>query len=69
LPEASGDDLKRITENTRVIAVRMPNDDTADHNKDYRVSPAEIEKKTGLRFFTNLPPKIKNALRKKKDAE
>ena len=67
LPEASGDDLARITQDTRVIAVKMPNDDTADRNKDYRVSPAEIEKKTGLRFFTNLSPKVAMALRRKKD--
>jgi endonuclease G, mitochondrial len=69
LPEASGDDLARITRDTRVIAVEMPNDATANRNKDYRVSPAEIERKTGLCFFTNLSPKIAIALRKKKDTK
>lgn len=69
LPDRSGDDLARIDAATRVIAVDMPNVAgirTADW-KTYRVSVASIEAKTGLRFFTNLPVRVQNALKAKVD--
>lgn len=69
LPNASGNDLNRITASTRVIAVKMPNISTVSGHawREYRVSPATIEAATGLKFFTALPTATANALRTKVD--
>lgn len=60
------DDLNRIGPNTQVIAVYMPNQQaTAERSwQSYRVSVNELEQRTGLRFFTNLPTDIQAALKK-----
>ncbi|MEZ0483671.1 DNA/RNA non-specific endonuclease [Fibrella aquatica] len=60
------DDLNRIGPNTQVIAVYMPNQQaTAERRwESYRLSVNELEKRTGLRFFTNLPADIQVALKK-----
>jgi len=57
-------DLSRITPETRVIAVDMPNNQTAD-NKDwweYRVSVDAIEATTGLDFFQPLADEIEETI-------
>ena len=71
IPEASGDDKTRIDANTRVICVKMPNISTVSGHawREYRVTPAEIETATGLKFFTALPRSVASALRRKVDAE
>ncbi len=57
------------TKNTRVIAVWMPNDDTVTEDwPHYRVSVAEIEKKTGLKFFPLVPKEVSEVLKEKPDA-
>ncbi len=60
-------DLERINRDTQVIAVDMPNRQGIrnDNWEDYRVSVADIERATGHRFFTNLPPEVQAALREK----
>jgi DNA/RNA endonuclease G (NUC1) len=67
-----GQRLADIDEHTRVMAVVVPNSDAevelADGFARYLTSPREIERRTGLRFFTNLPEPVANALRNKIDA-
>ena len=53
---------------SRVIAVWMPNDNTVtDEWPKYRVSVAEVEKKTGLKFFLLVPEDIAKELKEKVD--
>ena len=53
---------------SRVIAVWMPNDNTVtDDWPKYRVSVAEVEKKTGLKFFPLVPEDIAKELKEKVD--
>ncbi|MEC3879845.1 DNA/RNA non-specific endonuclease [Parapedobacter sp. 10938] len=50
------DDLARVTTQTKIIAVDMPNtNDVADDWKAYRVSVDDIEQQTGYDLFTSLP--------------
>lgn len=56
------------TKNSRAIAVWMPNDDTVtDDWADYRVSVAEVEKKTKLKFFPLVPDEVAEAIKEKPD--
>jgi endonuclease G len=69
LPEG-GNDLSRIDENTRVIAVDMPNTQgiEADPWQNYIVTVNDLEKSTGYHFFTALPQNTQSALKAKRDA-
>lgn len=69
LPEKSGDDLARVTQDTRVVAVRMPNISTISRQdwRRYKVSVAEIEEATGLKFFSALSPDVAEKLRNRVD--
>jgi endonuclease G len=59
---------QKITENTQIIAVRMPNFNPLKKNwRDYRVSVDEIEQNTGLDFLTNIPKNIQDKLEGKVD--
>jgi endonuclease G, mitochondrial len=71
LPDANGDDRTRVNANTRVVAVKMPNISTVSGRpwREYRVSPAEIEAMTGLKFFTTLPSDVASMLRSKIDTK
>ena len=53
-------DLQRINENTRIIAVNIPNQNSvgADSWKKYRVSVDELEILTGFDFLSNVPADI-----------
>ncbi|HBW57795.1 MAG TPA: nuclease, partial [Oscillatoriales bacterium UBA8482] len=54
---------QKITENTGIIAVRMPNSNSfKKHWRDYQVSVDEIEKNTGLDFLTNIPKTVQDKL-------
>lgn len=66
-----GQGLKDVTKNTRVIAVDMPNIDGIrdDDWRKYRVSVAELERRTGLKFFTAVPEEVRKALIEKIDTE
>ncbi|HEY2584741.1 MAG TPA: DNA/RNA non-specific endonuclease [Tepidisphaeraceae bacterium] len=67
--EGPGDDLSRISMGTRVIAVDVPNDNDSvgEEWAQFRTSPAQIEQKTGLHFFTSVRPDIAAALRQRVD--
>lgn len=65
------DDLKRINENTRVIAISMPNEEdvrTQDW-QEFRTTVAAIEKDTGYKLLSNLPANVQKALKSKVDKE
>jgi endonuclease G len=50
--------------NTRVIAILMPNDQTVGNEwAKYRVATRVIEKRTGLRFFRDVPEEVAEAMR------
>jgi endonuclease G, mitochondrial len=53
-------DVTRVAPSTRVIAVKMPNDQTVnEHPWDaYRVSVDEIEALTGFDFLSNVEPSV-----------
>jgi endonuclease G len=62
-------DISRITADTTVLAVRIPNglkDKLGDWDQ-YRVTVASIEAATGYHFFGNLSPDIQNALKSRID--
>ncbi|RZM29228.1 MAG: DNA/RNA non-specific endonuclease [Pedobacter sp.] len=62
-------DLSRVTENTRVIAVNTPNINTVDADwKKYRVTVRDIEKLTGYNFLSALSQSVQDAVETKKDA-
>ena len=65
-----GDDLKRITPETRVIAVDMPNVQSVNEHSwtYYRTSVHAIEQATGYDFFNKIPKKIQAALEAKVDS-
>ena len=65
----SADDLSKINANTRVISVDMPNDQSAvgEEWASFRISPADIERKTGYRFFDRVQPDIAEILRQSID--
>lgn len=56
-----------IDENTRVIAVMIPNDSQVANSEwqDYQVSVDEIERKTGYDFLSNLSKKVQNKIESK----
>jgi endonuclease G, mitochondrial len=64
LPDGD-DDLRRIGPNTEVVAVYMPNQQGASAMRwqAYRLSVNELEQKTRLRFFTNLPQDVQGVLK------
>lgn len=52
----------------RLIAVWMPNDNSVtDEWPKFRVSAAEVEKKTGLKFFPLIPDEVARGLKEKAD--
>ena len=69
LPEGSND-LKRIDENTRVIAVNMPNKlgVSKDPWQKYIVTVRDIEKATKFNFLSNIPQDIQDVLETRKDS-
>ena len=62
-------DVSAINQNTRVIAVDMPNVSGIKEKNwhDYRTTVRQIEQKTGYNFFSNLPQNLQNALETKAD--
>ena len=62
-------DPASITPDARVLAVDMPNDQTSvgEEWAQYRTTPADIERRTGLRFFDRLRPDVADALRNRVD--
>ena len=63
-------DVDRITKNTRVIAVIMPNRQDIGIStpwRNFRSNVRQIEANTGLNFFTNVRPQLRQILKIKKD--
>ena len=65
----AGGSLSDINENTRVIAVDMPDiDGIRDDNwRKYRTSVRTIEQKTGYIFFDKLSPELQDTLKNRVD--
>ncbi|HEX4124626.1 MAG TPA: DNA/RNA non-specific endonuclease [Tepidisphaeraceae bacterium] len=63
-PSSDGNDLAHITPASRVIAVWMPNDQekVGEEWDSFRTTPAVIEAKTGLHFFSKLAPAVASGL-------
>ncbi|GAB4017042.1 DNA/RNA non-specific endonuclease [Spirosoma koreense] len=63
LPVVS-DDISRINAQTRVIAVWMPNANTAGEGTwgSYRVSVDEVEKRTGYDLLSNVPESVQGGI-------
>ena len=68
LPNGS-DDLQRINEQTRVIAVNIPNDQKVGFSSwgTFRVSVRDLENLTGYNFLSQLPQNIQDVLEKQVD--
>jgi endonuclease G, mitochondrial len=66
-----GGDISSVNENTRVIAVDMPNEaGILNKNwREYAVTVRSIEQKTGYDLLSNLPKKIQDALETKVDPQ
>jgi uncharacterized repeat protein (TIGR01451 family) len=70
VPAGSGMALSRITSATRVIAIKIPNNDSVSANwQNYVTSAREIEVDTGYSFFTALPQGLAEVLRDKVDGQ
>jgi endonuclease G, mitochondrial len=56
--------LAGITQNTRVIAVLMPNQQSIKEDKwqQFSTTIRDLEKRTGYDFLSNLPPAVQDAL-------
>ncbi|MBV9211913.1 MAG: DNA/RNA non-specific endonuclease [Acidobacteria bacterium] len=69
LPNASGNDVTRVTTSTRTIAVIMPNQQGIRANDwhGYRVSVDQVESLTGYDFFSNLPASIQSVIEARVD--
>jgi endonuclease G len=65
----AGSVISAIGENTRVIAVDMPNVDGIENEawQKFRTTVREIEKKTNYNFLTALPQNLQDTLENKKD--
>lgn len=70
LPEGASD-VARIGENTRVIAVDMPNNQgIRDHDwRSYRRSVDQIENWTGYNFLSNVPVYVQDVIESRVDLE
>jgi endonuclease G len=58
-----------VTADTRVLAVDLPNDQTVvgEEWAQYRTTPADIERRTGLHFFDRMRPDVADVLRQRLD--
>lgn len=70
VPTGSGSALSRITAATRVIAIKIPNNNSVSSPwQNYITSAAQIQADTGFTFFTALPSDIAAVLRNKVDGQ
>jgi len=68
VPPGGGTALSRVSAATRVIAIKIPNNNGVSSTwQNYITSARQIEVDTGFTFFTALPPDIAEALRDKVD--
>lgn len=66
-----GTSVKEITAATRIIAVDMPNDEGIEDARweTYKTTVGEIEQRTGLDLFSELPKEIQDKIESRKDAD
>jgi endonuclease G len=72
LDDGKGDaaDVSRVTHDSRVFAVVMPNDMTVGHGwAKYRTSAKEVEELTGYNFFDRVPAAVIGPLKERVDRE
>ncbi len=70
VPTNTGTALSRITADTRVIALKIPNTFSVTNRwQNFVTSASQIEVDTGFTFFTALPPTVAAALRAKVDRQ
>ncbi len=70
VPPGSGTALSRIDATTRVIALKIPNNNAVSSTwQTYVTSARQIEVDTGFTFFTALSPDVASALRDKVDGQ
>ena len=70
VPLGSGTALSRITTSTRVIAIKIPNNNSvSQHLAELHHFRQPIENDTGYTFFTALPTNIASVLRYKVDGQ
>jgi endonuclease G len=61
--DSGSNDVSRVTNSTRTIAVWVPNEDDIDNDwKTYRVSVDYVESMTGYDFFTNVTDSVENTI-------
>ncbi len=62
-------DVSSIDQNTRVIAVDMPNSEGVQNEnwRKFRTTVRQIEQRTNYNFFSNLPENARNSLKTKVD--
>lgn len=65
------EDLRRVSANTRVIAVWMPNTNQVGQEKwsSYRISVDEIERRTGVDLFNQVSPSIQRSIESQADLQ
>lgn len=69
LPNGTND-ADRVYKTTRTIAVIMPNNQNIGINtpwRNFRTSVKAVEVLTGLTFFTNVRPQVRNLIKQKRD--
>ncbi len=70
VPPGGGTALSRIDATTRVIAIKIPNNNAVSSTwQNYVTSARQIEVDTGYTFFTALPPDVASALLDKVDGQ
>jgi len=63
-------DVSRVNENSRVIAVNIPNKQSLTGGwGDYRLNVDDLEVLTGYDFLSNVPGEIQKVLERRKDSE
>ncbi len=70
LDAEGGDDLQKVNEQTRLIAVIMPNNMSVGQDwSRFRVPVRDVESLTGYKFFSKVPANIIEPLKEKADDE
>jgi endonuclease G len=69
LTDAGGNDILRVTNATRTIAVIMPNQQGIRANdwRSYRTSVDQVEQLTGYDFFSNVPVTVQSVIEARVD--
>jgi endonuclease G len=69
LDDGPGDDVQKVNDHTRLIAVIMPNDMSVGEDwAGFRVPVKEVEQLTGYKFFDKVADSVIGPLKQKSDA-